>query len=65
MKVWRFISRICFILFERQSELFAFQSAYGHFRVRYNDDGRVSQKMTYWTARNYAKMFKGKVEDVF
>lgn len=57
------IIRLWFILSERQSELMVFQSIYGHFRVRYEDG--VSQKMTYWTARSYAEMFNGKVEDAF
>ena len=65
MKAWRLICRIWFILFERNRELMVFQHIYGHFHVRYNDDGRVSQNMTYWTANDYAKMFDGKVEDSF
>jgi hypothetical protein len=32
----------------------------GKFRVMYND-GRVSQRMWYFTACDYAKIFKGKV----
>jgi hypothetical protein len=37
---------------------------YGKFRVKYND-GKISQKMCYRNARDYAKMFGGIVLDAF
>ena len=37
---------------------------YGKFRVKYND-GKISQKMCYCNARDYAKMFGGIVVDAF
>lgn len=33
---------------------------HGHFRVLYSD-GKRSQPMTFWVARDYAKMLDGKV----
>ena len=38
--------------------------ARGKFRVKYND-GKISQKMCYGNAKNYAEIFGGKVIDAF
>jgi hypothetical protein len=39
-------------------------AVYGRFRVKYND-GRISQKMCYSNAKDYAEIFGGTVIDDF
>lgn len=59
--IWRFIKRTWYKL-DRYSPFYSM--AFGKFRVLYRD-GQRTIPMDYKTAKDYAKMFGGKVIDNF
>lgn len=60
-KLWRNIKVGWHKFFDTgYSEMMGFQNALGKFKVVY-PDGKVSQMMSYSTAKSYSNMFGGKV----
>lgn len=63
--MWYKIKRLWYIFTSPdKGEMLIWHSINGKFRVKY-PDGQYSQNFGYWTAKNYAEMFGGTVEDNF
>lgn len=62
-KIIRFFKRLYYrIIFEPSQCLLHDHIMFGKFRVKY-PDGKISQKFSYKTAKNYSEIFGGKVID--
>jgi hypothetical protein len=61
-KIIRFLKREYYKLFYYESR--GNDAMFGKFRVKYKD-GKISQKMCWHSAKNYASIFNGEIIDAF